>query len=93
MGRCTWSDGKGNWGVRGVDLAKLPPNAYGALYKLHDIERLAEEIRREERPEIAGDLMGELLLLLGLSHHGVPKIQRDPGAQAAKKPPERLNQT
>lgn len=74
MGRCTWSDGKGNWGVQGVELAKFPPNAYGALYKLHNIERLAEEIRREGRPEIAGDLMGELLLLLGLSHNGLPGI-------------------
>lgn len=50
-----------------MDLAKLPPNAYGALYKLHNIEHLAEGVRREERPEIAGDLMAELLLELGLS--------------------------
>lgn len=72
--RCTWSDGKGNWGIKGVDLTALPPNAYGALCKLHDIERLAEEIHKEEDPECASDLMVELLQLLGL-HAEVPNVK------------------
>ncbi len=66
--RCTWSDGKGNWGIKGVDLAVLPPNAYGALCKLHDMERLADAIHKEEDPVCASDLLAELLGLLGL--HG-----------------------
>lgn len=74
MGHCTWNDGKGNWGIKGVDLATLPPNAYGALCKLHDIERLADEIRKEEDPECASDLMVELQQLLGL-HAEVPNVK------------------
>lgn len=74
MGHCIWNDGKGNWGIKGVDLATLPPNAYGALCKLHDIERLADEIHKEEDPECASDLMVELLSLLGL-HAEVPNAK------------------
>lgn len=66
--RCTWNDGRGCWGVRGVDLASLPPAAYGALCKLHDIERLADEIRQAEDSETAELPMQALLDLLGL--HG-----------------------
>lgn len=66
--RCTWSDGKGSWGIKGVDLSTLPPNAYGALCKLHEMERLADAIQHEADPVCASDLLAELLGLLGL--HG-----------------------
>lgn len=66
--RCTWKDGRGCWGVRGVDLASLPPAAYGALCKLRDIECLADEIRQAKDSETAELPMRELLDLLGL--HG-----------------------
>lgn len=70
MPRCTWSDGRGNWGIRGVDLATLPPNAYGALYKLHNIERLADEIQTaSNRPGYDYDyLIQELLDTCGVRH-------------------------
>lgn len=70
MGRCTWNDGKGNWGIKGVDLSTLPPNAYGALCKLHDIEKLAEEIQAaSNRPGYDYNyLVRDLLSLCGVHH-------------------------
>lgn len=66
MARCTWDDGRGNWGIKGVELAQLPPNAYGALYKLHDMERLAEDIKLETNPQFVSFWMKELLGMLEL---------------------------
>lgn len=66
--RCTWKDGRGRWGIRGVDLVSLPPAAYGALCKLCDIECLVDEIRQAQDSETAELPMRELLDLLGL--HG-----------------------
>ena len=36
--KLTWKNEKGEWGLDGVDLATLPPAAYGAIAKLKDIE-------------------------------------------------------
>ncbi|WP_294855645.1 hypothetical protein [uncultured Oscillibacter sp.] len=71
MGQCTWSDGKGNWGIKGVDLAELPPNAYGGLYKLHNIERLVTEFQQEQDAARASDVLWELQIALGLGGRGV----------------------
>ncbi|WP_312280341.1 hypothetical protein [Oscillibacter sp.] len=43
MARCTWSDGRGNWGIKGVDLAALP----------------AGEISDKRGPQEAGKESGE----------------------------------
>ncbi|WP_040663859.1 hypothetical protein [Oscillibacter ruminantium] len=67
MERCTWDDGRGNWGIRGVELSQLPPNAYGALYKLHDIERLVEAIQQEEDAACVSGLLWRLMATLGLN--------------------------
>lgn len=74
MARCTWDDGRGNWGIKGVELAQLPPNAYGALYKLHDIERMAEAVHAQRDPEHASYLLMDLLEELGL-HGEVPHAE------------------
>lgn len=34
----------GEWGIEGVDLSTLPPQVYGALCKLKDIESAAEKM-------------------------------------------------
>jgi hypothetical protein len=65
MGCCTWSDGRGNWGVKGVDLSTLPPGAYGALYKLHEIEKAALEINTTRDPDLRAELHRELFQLCG----------------------------
>ena len=43
MGRLTYTDSKGSWGLKGVDwkaMLTLPPQVYGALAKLKDMENL-----------------------------------------------------
>lgn len=47
MGRLTYADGKGSWGLKGVDwktLVSLPPQVYGALAKLKDMENQIDTI-------------------------------------------------
>ena len=47
MGRLTYTDGKGSWGLKALDwqaMAALPPQVYGALAKLKDMENLIDEI-------------------------------------------------
>lgn len=47
MGRLTYTDSKGSWGLKGVDwkaMLTLPPQVYGALAKLKDMENLIDEI-------------------------------------------------
>lgn len=47
MGRLTYTDRKGSWGLKGVDwktMITLPPQVYGALAKLKDMEDLIDEI-------------------------------------------------
>lgn len=46
MSNLTWWTPDGSWGIHGVDLAALPPKVYGALYKLHDMERAEEAFAR-----------------------------------------------
>lgn len=62
MSRCTYRRENGEWGIRGVDLAQLPPGAYGALHKLKDLEDLLEGISTPGiRPETRSLLVEELL--------------------------------
>lgn len=45
MGRLTYTDSKGSWGLKGVDwkaMLTLPPQVYGALAKLKDMENLID---------------------------------------------------
>lgn len=47
MGRVTYTDSEGSWGLKGVDwkaMLTLPPQVYGALAKLKDMENLIDEI-------------------------------------------------
>lgn len=47
MGRLTYTDRKGSWGLKGVDwktMITLPPQVYGALAKLKDMEELVDQI-------------------------------------------------
>ena len=39
----TYRKPSGEWGIEGVDLSTLPPQAYGALAKLLRLERPASE--------------------------------------------------
>ena len=60
--RLTWKAPNGDWGIRGVDLASLPPAAYGALCKLLRMEELAERLSDPATPDWeAKDLLSELL--------------------------------
>lgn len=43
--RVTWSMPNGEWGVRGLDLASLPPRAYAGLARLKDIEDALETVQ------------------------------------------------
>lgn len=73
----TWLKLNGEWGIDGVDLAALPPNAYGALAKLMRLEHpfclsRGDYIRAMSDEELALWLANEMVLpavcpLLGLS--------------------------
>lgn len=43
--RLTWSKPNGEWGLGDVDLSKLPPAVYGALYKLKRYEDELAQLR------------------------------------------------
>lgn len=68
MGRLTYKQPDGSWGVKGLGwerLVALPPQVYGALAKLKDVEELIDEINdpasgRDERDVLA---LRELLAL------------------------------
>ena len=64
--RITWKTTDGHWGIKGVDLAALPPRVYGALYKLKDLEDLIETIQNPDSPDYEVQLATEELL--GVSH-------------------------
>lgn len=67
--RLTWQDGRGNWGMRGVDLAAQPPAVYGALHKLKDMEHLVETITSPDASAyLAEEAMIELLGERSISH-------------------------
>ena len=60
--RLTWKAPNGDWGIRGVDLAALPPAAYGALCKLLRMEELTERLADPATPDWERqDLLSELL--------------------------------
>lgn len=62
MSRITWSLPNGDWGVEGVELTKLPPNAYGALCKLKRMEDMIEQINRPGIPGwLKEDITEELI--------------------------------
>lgn len=51
MGRMTWTDERGSWGVVGLswrELGDLRPKIYGALCKLKDMETLADKLNGED---------------------------------------------
>ena len=57
----TWRKG-GAWGIEGVDLAALPPKAYGALRKLLELEHPlcptnADRIRTMSDEELAAAII------------------------------------
>lgn len=61
----TWSR-DGEWGVRGVDLAAVPPHVYAALFRLYELESgLAGKVGQpllEKRPlkvYLAGKITGD----------------------------------
>lgn len=56
----TWSK-DGCWGIDGVDLSTLPPRVYGALCKLHAMEKLLEEIHNPDSPDYVAELAKEEL--------------------------------
>lgn len=62
MNNLTWWKPDGSWGVHGVEMWKLPPSAYGALHKLKEMERAAEEAACSSSPAkayIAGKITGD----------------------------------
>lgn len=65
MGRLTWSKPDGSWGIKGVDLAALPPAAYGAMCKLKDMEKMVETIRDPDREEWEKQQAMEDLMRMG----------------------------
>ena len=51
MSRLTWNDGRGNWGVKGLDWRELvgtSPAVYAALCKLQDLETLIDRANTED---------------------------------------------
>lgn len=58
MNRITWKRPNGSWGINGVDLAKLPPNAYGALWKLMQLEDLMDAPATKTRQAACGKCCG-----------------------------------
>lgn len=64
----TWSKPNGTWGINGVDdLGTLPPSVYGAVMKLHCIEKLVGQINDPLTESCQQeDLRHELDCLLGL---------------------------
>ena len=62
MNRITWSNADGGWGLEGVNLASLPPKAYGAICKLKHIEDLQEQINDPQSPDYVMQLAVQALL-------------------------------
>ena len=58
MNRITWKRPNGSWGINGVDLARLPPNAYGALWKLMRLEDLMDAPATKTRQAACGMCCG-----------------------------------
>ena len=58
VNRITWKRPDGSWGINGVDLAKLPPNAYGALWKLMRLEDLMDAPATKTRQTACGMCCG-----------------------------------
>lgn len=58
VNRITWKRPDGSWGINGVDLAKLPPNAYGALWKLMRLEDLMDAPATKTRQAACGMCCG-----------------------------------
>lgn len=53
MAPLTYQKPNGEWGIEGVDLTTLPPKVYGALCKLHDLER-NEDVAIEHLAKMCG---------------------------------------
>lgn len=55
-GRITWSTPDGSWGIKGVDLATLPPLVYGALMKLLRLENVIDMMASPSTPDYEVEL-------------------------------------
>ncbi len=67
MTNLTWAR-DGAWGMKGVDLAALPPKIYGALFRLHELEHDREE------------LVEQLAWMMGVDQWELQdKLERSPG--------------
>ena len=59
MGRLTYRDNNGNWGLKNLpfdQLVMLPASVYGALAKLQDMECLIDEINDPASSSTGRDL-------------------------------------
>ena len=68
MSRLTYRHADGSWGLKGVDwktLVALPPQVYGALAKLKDMEHQVDEINAasEERDGSAELALAQLMTM------------------------------
>lgn len=65
MSRVTWRTPDGRWGLKGVELAALPPLAYAAVYKLMMMEELVDILADSRSPDWLIDDTLEVLLGMG----------------------------
>ena len=80
MARLTWTEPNGSWGIKGGELGTLPPNAYGALYKLKQMEDLIDRIHDPDVSDWeASDAVHELLATGRPALEEVPARRVGPG--------------
>ena len=61
MGRLTFENENGTWGIKGYDVKKVPKELYGAMCKLRDYERIIESPQKLlEVDELYSDMCKEL---------------------------------
>ena len=48
MGRMTWAQPNGDWGIKGVDLNTTNPTLYVALMRLKELENFVEHENLKE---------------------------------------------